>query len=162
MRGWWAAIVSGAALLSGGCNIAYYASHNLVNEPLSRLNEHKLSSRYRSAARTAWHDYERCHGSSLSHAFGDGFRDGYADQLENGGPPRSPAVPPLKYRRPANSTEPEGREKAVDYLAGFQQGAEAAAATGRRNVITLPVVKPTEPPETPLPITVIPATGAKP
>ena len=151
MRGKVLMLVTGAfPLAASGCNLAYYASHNLVNEPITRADEHKLTSRLKTESRVVWRDICRQFPArTFTPEFADGFTDGYADHLENGGPPGPPIVPPLRYRR-ANYLTPEGHALIRDYLIGFQYGQEVAVATGKRNFLTVPVLLKDAPPETPL------------
>jgi len=148
MRGKILMLLAGATpLAASGCNLAYYASHNLVNEPITRVDEHKLTSRLKAESRTVWKDICRQFPArTFTPEFADGFTDGYADHLENGGPPGPPIVPPLRYRR-ANYLTPEGHALIRDYLIGFQYGAEVAVATGKRNFLTVPVLLKDAPPE---------------
>ncbi len=136
--------------LGSGCNLAYYAGHNLVNEPVTRADEHKLSGRLRAEGRAAWRtvcrQYPRRH---FTPEFADGFADGYADHLESGGPPAAPAVPPLRYRR-ADYLTAQGQPLVRDYLVGAQYGAEVAVASGRRQFLTVPVMLSAQQPDAPL------------
>lgn len=137
-------------LAASGCNLAYYASHNLVNEPITHIDEQKLTGRLKTESRNVWRDICRQFPArTFSPEFADGFTDGYADHLENGGPPGPPIVPPLRYRR-ANYLTAEGHALIRDYLIGFQYGAEVAVATGKRNFLTVPVLLKDAPAETPL------------
>lgn len=154
----WKAVlcVGGLAPLTG-CNLAYYAGHNLTNESISRVDEQRLAHRLRAEAKAAWWEVCRQHsGRTLSSEFAEGFVEGYADYLEHGGTPRPPAVPPPRFRR-SGYLSPEGHVLVKDYLAGFQYGAEVACATGRRQFLTVPVLVSEDKPEQPLSITKIPA-----
>jgi hypothetical protein len=134
----WKAVVCVVSLAPlTGCNIAYYASHNLVNEPASRWDEHKLDKRLNAEARAAWREVCRQYPArTFTPEFADGFQEGYADLLDNGGIPRPPVVPPPRYRR-ARYLTPEGNARARDYLIGFKYGADVASATGRREFLTV-------------------------
>ena len=139
---WKAVLLIGSLTPLTGCNLAYYAGHNLVNEPVERLDEHKLTSRLKAESRTVWRDICRqFSGRTFTPEFADGFTDGYADHLENGGTPSPPAVPPLRYRR-ANYLTPQGHPLIRDYMIGFQYGAEVASATGKRQFLTVPILLP--------------------
>lgn len=156
----WTAVV-GLGLLAAltGCNLVHYAGHNLVREPIDRTNEHKLSHRLRKDAQVAWEEVCRQYPArTLSRAFADGFQEGYADHLDNGGPPLPPAVPPPRYRSHPNSFTPEGHAAARDYLLGFQYGAEIASLSGRRDCLTVPVLLANEAPsEAALPVVKFPS-----
>ena len=138
----WKSVLGLVAVLpvGSGCNLAYYAGHNLVNEPIARADEHKLSGRIRAEAHAAWRCVRRQEPNrTFTPEFADGFLDGYADLLEVGGNPAPPAVPPVRYRR-ADSLTPAGQALTREYLLGAQCGAEAAAASGRRQTLTVPVL----------------------
>ena len=136
--------------LGAGCNLAYYAGHNLVNEPVTRADEHRLSGRLRAEGRVAWRSVRAEHPArNFTPEFADGFADGYADQLESGGPAAPPAVPPLRYRR-ADYLTAQGQTLIRDYMLGAQYGAEVAAMSGRRQSLTVPVLLSTPVPDAPL------------
>ncbi len=164
--GWKVALVLclGTTTLASGCNIFSLSTHNLANEPARWLTEFKVRQRMDAAAREAWKD--ECAGNppgTYSGAYADGFIQGYADYLDNGGTPAAPAVPPPNYRRHADDFTPAGQAAQKDYLAGFQRGAEAAAATGCRPNFVIPVILPAPKPEQPLNITCLPeSSGARP
>lgn len=153
---WLAVVCAGGLAPLAGCNLAYYAGHNLVNEPIQRYDQHKLDARLRAEGEAAWREVCLAYpGRSFTAEFADGFVEGYVDYLDSGGTPQPPAVPPLRYRRSQYLT-PQGHARALDYLTGFKYGGEVACATGRRQYLTVPVVL-TEPrPEQPLNITRIP------
>jgi hypothetical protein len=145
----WKAVVCAAGFAPlAGCNLAYYAGYNLVNESVTRLDEVKLSKRLRAEARVAWQEVIRQYPQTFTEEFRDGFTDGYADYLEVGGIPQPPAFPPPRYRR-SQYFSPEGQARVKDYLAGFKYGAEVAYATGRREFLTVPILLP-DPPSEPM------------
>lgn len=147
--GWKAVVCAGCLTPVLGCNLAQYASHNLINEPITRLDETRLTNRVVKEAKMAWREVCRQYPArTFTPEFADGFIEGYADHLENGGRPLPPAVPPLRYRRSAYLT-PDGHALIRDYLVGFKYGAEVACATGRRQFLTVPVALPEEPEEPP-------------
>ena len=154
---WKAVVCIGWLAPLTGCNIAYYAGHNLLNEPATRWDEHKLDKRLHAEAKSAWRDVCRQYPArTFTPEFADGFQEGYVDYLDNGGSPRPPAVPPPRYRR-ARYLTPEGNARARDYLIGFKYGADVATATGRREFLTVPVALSEPQPDPPLAITHIPA-----
>ncbi|AWM40068.1 hypothetical protein C1280_25725 [Gemmata obscuriglobus] len=157
------ALCAGTPALTSGCNIAAYATHNLVNEQSQTLTKLKLRQRMNAAASAAWQEECARHPpGTYSGAYADGFIDGYADHLDNGGTPAPPGTPPPSYRRHANDFTPAGQAVQRDYLAGFQHGAEAAAATGCRQNFVVPVVLPAPKPEQPLNIICVPAPAPPP
>jgi hypothetical protein len=159
---WKAALCVGLIAPLTGCNLVYYASHNLTNEVVSRLDERKLDRRLRSDARAAWREVgQQYQVGTRCPEFEDGFRDGYIDYLQHGGVPRPPVVPPLKYRR-SKYLSPEGQARVKEYFQGFQYGAEVAAASGKREYLTVPVLLPPPPPVIPLNVTRVPVLPAPP
>lgn len=159
---WKAALCAGLVAPLAGCNLAYYAGHNLTNEVVSRLDECKLDRRLRSEARAAWREVgQQYQVGGRCPEFEDGFQDGYIDYLQHGGVPRPPVVPPLKYRR-SKYLSPEGQAQVKEYFQGFQYGAEVAAASGKREYLTVPLLLPAPPPATPLNISRAPVLPAPP
>ena len=132
-----------APVIGGGCNIAYYTTHNLINEELVKHNQKSIEHEIRSDARAAWQEV-RCEFPRrlFSSEFRDGFLDGYCDYLDRGGNAQPPAVPPLKYTRHKKYFTPEGHALIKDYYLGFQYGVDVAVATGQRQFLTVPVLLP--------------------
>lgn len=153
-----ALLVAAAVGPLAGCNQFQLAAHNLCNEPVQYLDEKKLAHQLRSEARKVWAEVCQQNGQPFSADFADGFVDGYADYLERGGTAAPPAVPPLKYRRSKYLT-PEGHALVRDYMAGFKYGADVAVNTGRRDLLTVPVVMPATPRDVPLNINTEPPPG---
>jgi hypothetical protein len=155
--GWKSVTCVGLLALLTGCNLAYYAGHNLANEAVSRADEHKLQGRLQAEAKACWKEVCRQYPArTFSPEFADGFLDGYADYLDHGGEPKPPAMPPLKYRRTKYLT-PEGHARVRDYFCGFKYGADVAAATGHRQFLVVPILLPEARPEPPLNIVRLPA-----
>jgi hypothetical protein len=67
--------------------------------------------------------------------FRKGFIDGYADYVRFGGNGEPPPLPPRCYW--AKQT-PEGRQQALDWFAGFRQGAALAIQSQARDLILVP------------------------
>jgi hypothetical protein len=146
-----------------GCNIAHYASHNLINDPILESHRIKLRHRLRADARDAWkQECQSTPGADFSAAYRDGFLDGFVDNLDNGGPPQPPVAPPTRYRRKVDDFTPAGQQAERDYLAGFQRGAEVAFHSGCRQALLVEMALPGPKPESPLSITCIPAGASQP
>lgn len=135
-----------------GCNQFQLAAHNIGAETAARWDDHKQDKRLRSEARMAWGEVCRRHPArAFTPEFADGFAEGFADHLAGGGVPQPPTVPPARYRG-REYQNPTGQGRARDYLIGFQYGAEAAQASGRRQYLTVPVTLPGEPAPEPPPL----------
>ena len=160
---WSAVILLGLLAPPTGCILVCYAGHNLVREPIDRANEYKSSHRFKEEARLAWRDARRRPGPrTYSPASKDGFKEGYADHLQNGGQPVPPGVPPPRDRSHPRTFTPEGHAAACDYSTGFKFGAELACSTGRREFPTVPVLLPGEPPPEPPIVLVRPLARPRP
>jgi hypothetical protein len=156
---WGTLLMATGMLAQTGCLLTRNVAHNLANESVEQWDERKLSRQLRGEARAAWEAYRVQSGGALTSDFADGFRDGYADYLESGGNGCPPAVPPLRYRR-SGYLSPEGHAQIREYFAGFKTGLDSAAASGRRQFLTVPtLLSDSAAPGTP-PGTQIPAAGA--
>lgn len=157
---WTALLVAGCVAPLTGCNLFQLAGHNLANEPVQYIDDAHLTKRVRVEARLVWAGVCQEHPETPCSAdYAEGFVDGYADHLENGGPVRPPVVPPLRYRRSKYFT-PDGQAAVREYVAGFQTGAETAAKSGRRDLLLVPVVLANPQPDPPLKINREPAKPA--
>jgi hypothetical protein len=136
-------LVGGLAPLAG-CHLAETAVHNAVNEPAVYLDEKHVTHQCRAEGKRV--AKELAVKRAMSEDYEDGFVDGYADALERGGEPLPPAVPPTKYRR-GRFLNPDGHARIHDYFAGFQHGASSAAASGKRQFLTVPIMLPDQPAE---------------
>lgn len=156
---WGILLLVAGTLSQTGCLLARNVAHNLANESAEHLDERKLSRQLRAEARDGWAAFCQQSGGSFSIDFADGFRDGYADYLESGGNGSPPAVPPLRYRRSAY-LNPEGHARIRDYFAGFKTGVDAAAESGRRHFLTVPVLVSDDAPPVPPPGIQVPSPDA--
>ena len=151
---WKAILVASCVAPAVGCQLTQSAVHNLVNEPIEYFDGKKVTRQLRDEAEDVLEDqYGR---RVVTDDFKDGFIDGYADFLERGGNTTPPAVPPLKYRR-GKYLNAEGHAQIHDYFCGFQAGADAAAQSGRRQFLTVPILLPDTPPPPPVNARQIPA-----
>jgi hypothetical protein len=145
-----------------GCNMFWYAGHNLIQEPRARIDEYQVTRRLRSEAEISWSQVcQQYDKHSFSREYADGFVEGYIDFIEHGGVSRPPTVPPPRYRRAAYLT-PSGHERAKDYLIGFKYGADVAQQSGRRQFHTIPVLLPEPRSDEPLSINLIPEASPTP
>ena len=134
-----------AAAIPGmaGCNIASTTKRTLVNEPLLVADESYLQRTFEHLAHQAWREFEKDCGANPHHSksFKHGFIDGFKDQADCGGTVDPPVQPPRKYWL-ASHLNPQGNLQAMDYFAGFRQGAEIAQASGVRKRFEAPMYVP--------------------
>ena len=156
-----ALVVAGFGVALTGCRLAQSAAHVLINEPIEYLDEKKVTAHLRKDGRKLLREWCGHHHKAVSEDFEDGFEDGYADFLERGGVATPPAVPPLKYRR-SHFLNPDGHARVRDYFAGFQAGVDMAAASGRREYLTVPILIPDTPPDQPVNVRQTPAEQCRP
>jgi hypothetical protein len=144
------AILGALGPVAAGCNIAHNAARNLINEPHVVWTQHEIKHDLRKAARAAW---ETARGECPEHAdskiFRDGFIDGYVDYLDRGGNGSLPAVPPAMYTRHEKFFTEDGQCRVKEYFLGFKMGQDVAIASGQRQLLTVPVLLPQQPPGPP-------------
>jgi hypothetical protein len=144
----WRSVAIAGALwpAAAGCNIAHSAARNIINEPHVVWTQVAIKHDLRKEARAAWETSRfECPEHAESAAFRDGFIDGYVDYLDRGGNASLPAVPPAKYTRHKEYFTENGQCLVKEYFLGFKLGQEVAIATGRRQLLTVPVLLPQEP-----------------
>ncbi len=125
-----------------GCNTLYAdVVRNVVEAPVRGCDDAKLKSQLGKLARRAWDDYRSRCAQEFSADFADGFRQGYADYLYEGPPGLPPAVPPFPYQLRRYET-PQGHAAIEQWYAGFAAGAEAAKASGVRDLVVIPLSQP--------------------
>lgn len=161
---WWKSIACLVPLVAAsGCNIAYYAAKNAVNEPAGRIGQIKLRRELHREAEAAWErDGRAAVRGHCQAAYKDGFLDGFVDQAAEGGSPLPPVSAPARYRRSATDLSPEGQAAQAAYLNGFAHGAATAAAGDRHLARVAALAVPVAPPEQPLTITCVPRTDSTP
>lgn len=126
-----------------GCNLAYYATQTLVNEPLVVSNQVCITHDLRKQAGVVWKEVRAQYPRrAFTAEFRDGFSDGYVDYLDRGGNGSIPATPPVKYTRHKKYFTENGQCLVKDYFLGFKYGQEIAIATGKRQFLTVPVLLP--------------------
>ncbi len=159
---WKALLLAGCAAPFSGCLLAEHTARNLFNEPTELLDNKKLSRQLRHESKAAWS--EVCQQSpkrTFTVDFADGFTAGFVDYLESGGTAQPPAAPPVKYRR-SRYMNVEGHARIQDYFCGFKYGCDVAAASGQRELITVPILLPEPPAEAPVQARQIPTEPPRP
>ena len=104
-------------------------------EAKEHVEEHLECARNRKWAELAW---EQIHGSSkgtYSEDYAQGFKDGFADFLFEGGSGEPPPLPPRHYRGLAYQT-PQGYQAIQDWFAGYRHGTTVARTDGYRQWVT--------------------------
>jgi hypothetical protein len=109
-----------------------------------------------------------CLGSSQQYSadYEKGFKSGYIDQLDANALLSPPAIPPKHYWSARYQTA-EGHQAIHDWYLGYQNGAHAARASGRRDLIAVPVAgralaPGVLPPQSPMPETEATIGGVNP
>jgi hypothetical protein len=146
---WKAVLIAASIAPLAGCRLYENAARNIINEPIEYVDEIKISHEARRSAERVW--AELCAANperTFTKDYANGFKDGYADYLDNGGPGVPPALPPRYYRR-SHYLNPEGHALIRDWFSGFQQGIDIAKETGNRGWLTVPVLLP-EPAKNPV------------
>jgi hypothetical protein len=144
----WRSVAIAGALwpAAAGCNIAHNAARNIINEPHVVWTQHAIKRDLRKEARAVWETSRfECPEHAESEAFRDGFIDGYVDYLDRGGNATLPATPPAKYTRHKDYFTENGQCLVKEYFLGFKMGQETAIATGKRQLLTVPILLPQEP-----------------
>jgi hypothetical protein len=141
-------LIGGTAWLTAGCGIAINTTRNFISEPQIACDSVALDIRCRQWAKDAWKSYAGCHAEvPFSKYFAEGYIDGYADYLRRGGKGDPPAVPKERFRHKEYANY-EGYLAIEEWFAGWRVGAADAIASGRRNLILVPVLLPV-PPDSP-------------
>jgi hypothetical protein len=148
----WLAPALGGCHTPGVSGVPELPSGGLVGHTQAAI-EHRIRGDAREAWKAVRAEYPR---RCFTAEFRDGFLDGYTDHLDRGGDGTPPPTPPLRYTRHPRYYTPEGHVLLKDYFLGFKYGADVAAATGRRQFLTVPVLVPDGLPA-PVPVSV-PAT----
>ena len=133
------ALAAGAA----GCSSFLEATARNVTElPVQSCDELKLSWRDRRRAEEAWVQLQTGFpGQCWTKEYAEGFKDGYADYLDNGGNGEPPGTPPFRFRLRPYQT-PDGLRAIDEWFAGFRHGSGLARASGFREAIVLPLSSP--------------------
>jgi hypothetical protein len=107
---------------------------------IARYTEEYLEkARNCKLADVAWKQVEQQdNGQAYSKDYACGFKMGYCDYLFAGGTGEPPALPPCTYWGLCNET-PAGIQAMQDWFAGFRHGAAAARASGKRELVIIPM-----------------------
>ena len=131
---------------STGCGVAVDITRRVVIDQLA-YNESADSmvtcARDHILAGCAWDEYRQNNPDmDASYHFECGFRTGFVDHLEVGAT-EPPVVPPRKYWKVTYQT-PQGHEAINDWFSGYRFGVIAAADSGFRELVTIPLSIPPE------------------
>ena len=139
-------IVAGVALCAG-CECAVNFTRSTCFDVEQRAEDALERLRNRYLAEQAWKEAQAlCPGQTYSEDYACGFKAGYADYLYEGGGGEPPPFPPTRYWG-VGWESPAGARAMADWNAGFRHGAAAAEASGRRELVVLPLTD--DPPEGP-------------
>jgi hypothetical protein len=126
--------------LATGCGLVVNTARNAYNEPVLALDECRFRHKTRRLADEAWDQYRsKLAIEAASPDFRDGFLDGYVDYLRFGGAGEPKVLPPRRYQHVRYET-PGGLRAVDSYFQGFQQGTQAAIASGQRQQLVVPVL----------------------
>jgi hypothetical protein len=127
-------------LFGSGCRVIHDVDRTVLVEP-SQFNffgeENSTKRRYRKMARYTLTRTREGGGACLSQDYAGGFEDGYVDYLFAGGNGQPPPLPPRRYWGRRYQSE-WGRRAALDWFAGFRDGAAEAKSSGYRELVTVP------------------------
>lgn len=128
---------------SAGCSSFLEATaRNLTELPVQSCDEIKLARRNRRRAEDAWAQVRESFSEQCwTPDYVAGFKDGYADYLDNGGNGEPPATPPFRYRLRPYQT-PDGLRAIDEWYAGFRHGSSLALASGYRETVVIPLSSP--------------------
>lgn len=133
-----------------GCLMAEHTARNIFNEPTELIDNKRITKQLHRDSREVWKQVgSQYPGRTYSADFVEGFLAGYVDYLESGGTAAPPAVPPIRYRR-SRFMNSEGHARIQDYFCGFKYGCDVAVVSGKRELITVPILLPEPPAETPV------------
>ena len=131
-------LLLGLCALGTGCGHEAPYVRNLAYEGARVTDDLVLCVRTWSQAHAAWADVQRTHPHlAQSHSYKCGFKEGYEDYLDSGPLGGPPPLPPRRYWNTLWKT-PEGQLAISDWYAGFRHGMATAAASGQRELITVP------------------------
>jgi hypothetical protein len=130
-------LMLGVGILCSGCMLVHDTAQTMVVEPAEfppHLDQVALCAHANRLAERAWNELNV---DSQKHPddYRKGFINGYADYLQFGGTGEPPPLPPRCYWC---KETPEGRQRSLDWFAGFRHGASSARQSGVRELILVP------------------------
>jgi hypothetical protein len=122
-------------------------TRNAVEQPIRHHDDKKFIKVIRRRAEGAWAEVCGIPGRRLfSHAYHDGFVEGFIDYVEAGGSGEPPYLPPFRYRL-TKYRSADGVAVIEDWYAGFRHGAAVAQGSGLRELNVVPLPGPAIPAE---------------
>jgi hypothetical protein len=109
----------GLGLLSTGCSLVHNATCVAVNRVKQSCEDCWEQQRNAHWAERAWQRVQSAGGGRYSNAYAQGFKEGFADYLYEGGDGEPPPLPPKKYRV-LRAQSPAGYQAAEDWFASPQ------------------------------------------
>jgi hypothetical protein len=142
MRPTFPCLLMAFCLVNTGCSLVESTCRNVAQQPAYVVDEKATKKHNELVAQDAWKQFAaaNCAGedqAEYTSEYRQGFIEGYADYLTNGGKGEAPAVPPFGYTK-LHAQTPWGAMAAQDWFAGFREGALMAMQSGRREYITIP------------------------
>ncbi|HVA49268.1 MAG TPA: hypothetical protein VNH11_23085 [Pirellulales bacterium] len=138
-------LMIGLCAVFSGCTVSDNFTRTLLVEPLQYcdyFNAHRAHSRHCRLAKETWSRIQQKKSMKrFSADYARGFRDGFTDFLDAGGPGQPPPLPPRRYWNDRYAS-PQGRQAVQDWFAGFRHGAAMARASGAREYAMVPLSTP--------------------
>jgi hypothetical protein len=129
---------AGVCVFCQGCGLGLQATRVLTYRTAEAIEDHKERKRNRDWAEATWNRLSPTVGQlGCSPDYADGFKEGFAEYLFQGGQCHAPSLPPLHYRKIKYQT-PEGYRAIELWYAGYQHGASVADEGGFRRLVTGP------------------------
>jgi hypothetical protein len=120
------------------------AARNSVQQPIRCCDDKTFIRVTRRHADEAWAQICGASHRQFSHAYHDGFVEGFIDYVEAGGTGEPPYLPPFRYRL-TKYRSADGLAVIEDWYAGFRHGAAMARESGLRELNYVPLPGPAIP-----------------
>src|SRR5438128_981579 len=138
MRMPWTWCVLAGCLLGNGCALVRDATDLMVFKSRQCWSDFSERRRNEQWAEQAWEQVgHTAAGSAFSEDYAQGFKDGFAEYLYEGGTGEPPLVAPNRYRAARYQTA-VGYQAIQDWFAGYRHGTTAAHQSGYRQFVTGP------------------------